>query len=72
MNYELPRQQHNKFLIYYRDQNWSLARRWIDDLRDKFDGALLQYYLMMEKRIDQLEKEDLPEDWDGVYRATTK
>ncbi len=22
--------------------------------------------------IEQLQKEDLPEDWDGVYRATTK
>jgi len=27
---------------------------------------------MMEKRMEQLEKENLPEDWDGVYRATTK
>ena len=72
MNYEMPRQQHNKFLIFYKDQNWALARRWINDLRDSFDGALTKYYAMMEKRIDQLEKEELPEDWDGVYRATTK
>ena len=72
MNYEMPRQQHDKFLIFYRNQNWALARRWIGDLRNRFDGMLVQYYTMMEKRIDQLEKEGLPEDWDGVYRATTK
>ena len=72
MNYEMSRQQHNKFLIFYKDQNWAFARRWIGDLRDNFGGALSKYYAMMEKRIDQLEKEELPEDWDGVYRATTK
>ena len=72
MNYEMPRQQHNKFLIFYRDQNWLLAKRWINDLRDSFGGALTKYYNMMEDRINQLENEDLPEDWDGVYRATTK
>ena len=72
MNYEMPRQQHDKFLFFYRNQKWLLARRWINDLRDQFGGALVSYYNMMEDRINQLEKEDLPEDWDGVYRATTK
>ena len=72
MNYEMPRQQHNKFLNWYRTQNWVFARKWINDLRDSFGGALTDYYGMMEKRIDQLEQADLPKDWDGVYRATTK
>jgi adenylate cyclase len=72
MNYEMPRQQHDKFLVFYRNQKWLLARRWINDLRDQFGGAMVHYYNMMEDRINQLEKEDLPEDWDGVYRATTK
>ena len=72
MNYEMPRQQHDKFLNWYRSQNWPFARRWINDLRKQFNGVLVDYYDMMEKRIDKLEKEELPEDWDGVYRATTK
>ncbi len=72
MNYEMPRRQHDKFLNWYRTQKWVFARKWINDLRDSFGGALTQYYDMMEKRIDQLEKADLPKDWDGVYRATTK
>ena len=72
MNYEMSRQQHDKFLKWYRSQNWPLARRWINDLRKSFNGTLVQYYTMMEKRIDKLEKEGLPKDWDGVYRATTK
>ena len=72
MNYEMPRQQHDKFLNWYRTQKWVFARKWINDLRDSFGGALTDYYDMMEKRIDQLEKADFPKDWDGVYRATTK
>ena len=34
----------------------------------KFESALGSSYL----KINQLENENLPEDWDGVYRATTK
>ena len=70
--YEIPCQKHAKFLTLYKNQNWVLARRCINDLRDKFGSVLDQYYTMMGKRMEQLEKENLPEDWDGVYRATTK
>ena len=72
MNYVLAQRQHGKFLNWYRKRNWPLARKWIDDLRNEFNGMMAGYYEMMDKRIDQLEKEDLPENWDGVYRATTK
>ena len=72
MNYVLAQRQHGKFLNWYRKRNWPLARKWIDDLRNEFNGMMAGYYEMRDKRIDQLEKEDLPENWDGVYRATTK
>ena len=49
-----------------------LARKWISDLKEEFNGLMVGYYDMMRERIEQLEKEDLPDDWDGVYRATTK
>ena len=61
-----------KKITWYKNQNWVLARRCINDLRDKFGGVLDQYYTMMGKRMEQLEKENLSKDWDGVYRATTK
>ena len=72
MNWQMAQRQHEKFLVWYRNQAWELARKWIDDLRNEFNGVMVGYYDMMEKRIDQLEKEGLPDDWDGVYRATTK
>ena len=65
-------EQHNKFLVLYRQQHWELSLRWLNDLRDEFNGAMADYYAMMEKRIEVLREEDLPQDWDGVYRATTK
>ena len=36
------------------------------------DRKMDNYYDMMKDRINRLEGEDLPDDWDGVYRATTK
>jgi adenylate cyclase len=65
-------QQHEKFLALYRNQHWTLALRWLNDLRDEFNGVMADYYAMMEKRIEVLREEGLPDDWDGVYRATTK
>ena len=64
--------QHNKFLDLYRQQHWELSLKWLNDLRVEFNGAMADYYAMMEKRIEVLREEDLPPDWDGVYRATTK
>ena len=33
---------------------------------------LTNYYDIMKERIIELKETDLPKDWDGVYRATTK
>ena len=70
--YSVCIEQHNKFLVLYRKQQWELSLKWLNDLRDEFNGAMADYYAMMEKRIEVLREEDLPQDWDGVYRATTK
>ena len=72
MNYVMGQQQHEKFLYFYRNKAWKLARKWVDDLENEFGGMMSDYYKMMRTRINQLQKEDLPDDWDGVYRATTK
>ena len=72
MNYDMAQRQHEKFLFFYRKQAWELALRWLNDLEFEFNGMMRDYYAMMGDRIEQLQKEGLPEDWDGVYRATTK
>ena len=35
-------------------------------------GTLTKYYDNMRERIIELQSANLPQDWDGVYRAETK
>ena len=72
MNWVFAAQQHEKFLELYRQQHWIVALKFLNDLRNEFNGKLTEYYEMMERRIGKLEQESLPKDWDGVYRARSK
>lgn len=59
---------HNKFLDYYYKGEWKLAKKYANDLSTLFNGKLEHYYnMMLERMID-----DPPENFDGVYRATSK
>jgi hypothetical protein len=42
------------------------------DVLMKHNKELVQYYEMMIERIGELRKSNLPPDWDGVFRATSK
>jgi hypothetical protein len=53
-------------------QDWDQALKYIKVLRNAFKGELNEYYEMMEERIEELRNANLPKDWDGVYRATSK
>ena len=72
MNWVIGVKQHEKFMYFYRTQNWEVALKFAVDLRDEFNGNLTKYYDMMRERIIELQSSDLPQDWDGVYRATSK
>ena len=72
MNWVIGVKQHEKFMFFYRSQNWDIALKFAVDLRDEFNGTLSKYYDMMRERIIELKSSDLPSDWDGVYRATSK
>ena len=64
---------HNLFLSHYKNQEWKAAKQQAKILKaTAFGGELNDYYDMMCERIDELAKMDLPKDWDGVYRATSK
>lgn len=66
------REHHDLMLDYYREQKWASALYTIDNLKGEFDGKMDQYYDMMIERIGELREANLPTDWDGVYRATSK
>lgn len=63
---------HEDFIKAYRRQDWERALEFIKVLRNAFKGELNEYYGMMEERIVELREANLPKDWDGVYRATSK
>jgi hypothetical protein len=38
----------------------------------EFDGGLDEYYDIWLDRIQEMKSRNLPQDWDGVYVATSK
>lgn len=66
------KQAHMKMLTYYRNQNWINVVSKLAVLKGAFGGAMDHYYEMWAERVEQLRQQELPADWDGVYRATTK
>ena len=70
--YLTSRELHDLMLLYYRQQEWNSALNMIESLKGEFDGKMDSYYDMMTERIGELRESNLPTDWDGVYRATSK
>jgi adenylate cyclase len=66
------RDVHNLMLEKYRKQEWNTAIALIEALTDKFDGQMNQYYGLWLERIEEMRNANLPADWDGVFRATSK
>jgi adenylate cyclase len=62
---------HNIFLDHYRAGRWERALTMAYEMGPVWGGALSAYYEMMLERITQLSANP-PENWDGIYRATSK
>jgi adenylate cyclase len=60
---------HNVFLKHYRDGEWNRAKAMALAARPLWKGELASYYDMM---YDRMNGQNPPENWDGVYRATSK
>lgn len=63
---------HQSMLVAYRNRSWSLAYEALTSLRNTAPQALKAFYDMYEKRIAEYSANPPPQDWDGVYIATTK
>jgi adenylate cyclase len=63
---------HNLMLQCYREQKWASAIKLVNDLKGAFNGEMDHYYDLWLERISEMQASDLPEDWDGVFRATSK
>ena len=65
-------QQHEKMHECYRSQLFNEAIRMCNNLKPAFDGQMEKYYDMWIERCEYMKTQDLPEDWNGVFVATTK
>lgn len=72
MNYVFPTQQHGKMLELYRAKCFDTAISYCGDLKGSFGGMMDDYYTMWIERCEEMKGKNLPENWDGIYRATSK
>ena len=68
----LAREQHGAMLAHYRNQDWNQAILLVNELKGEFDGQMDHYYDLWLERIEEMRGANLPHDWDGVFRATSK
>ena len=69
--------RHKEMLVAYRRQNWSSALDYLGEARglarDAFGEAMLDHlYGIYEKRILHCLENPPPDDWEGVFVATSK
>jgi len=63
--------EHELFLSLYRAREWKKATAQAKMLASNMN-FIAGYYEMMTERIEYLRDNDPGEQWDGVYRATSK
>jgi adenylate cyclase len=68
----MARETHEEMLALYRSQQWDKAIALCQELTGEFDGKMDDYYTLWQERIAEMRTRDLPADWDGTYRATSK
>ena len=66
------KEHHELMLQYYREQNWDKAIELCQELVGEFYGNMDHYYELWIERIAEMRSRNLPVDWDGTYRATSK
>jgi adenylate cyclase len=71
-SFDSDKETHDEMIRAYRKQQWPKAIKLCKGLEGKFDGKMDKYYHAILERIEELKTAELPADWDGVYRATSK
>ena len=63
---------HEQMHEAYQQQKFDEAIYICNRLMRHFDGKMQNYYNMWIERCEYMKTQDLPEDWNGVFIATTK
>jgi hypothetical protein len=56
---------HNTMMVEYKKRNWNFCRQALEHLNGKWNGTVDSFYIDINRRINELEKTDLSEDWNG-------
>ena len=71
-HYESSRKRHIGMHSLYRQKRFIEAIEECKKLRGQFEGKMDLYYNMWIERCEYMQTQVLPEDWDGIFHATTK
>lgn len=71
-HYHSAKATHDYMHKMYKEQNFEEAYRLSASLANEFDGRMSKYYAMWMDRCKYMQTQDLPEDWNGVFIATSK
>tara|TARA_B110000503_G_C7087157_1_gene387826 strand:- start:362 stop:1345 length:984 start_codon:yes stop_codon:yes gene_type:complete len=71
-SYVMETAQHEKMLNLYRMQKFDTAIHFCEDLKMCFGGKMEEYYNLWILRCAEMKSANLSQNWDGVYRATSK
>jgi adenylate cyclase len=70
--YIMSQKVHNAMHGAYRAQKFEMAISMCKQLKGEFDGKMDKYYDMWIERCEFQKTQDLPEDWSGIFIATSK
>jgi adenylate cyclase len=70
-HFDMLSKHHDAMLAAYRSRNWAAAREALLACRP-IEASLAGLYDLYERRIARYERSPPPDDWDGVFTATTK
>ena len=71
-NFKDLESKHNKILDYYFNQKWAEALNEMKLAKSLCKNVMSDYYDMMSERINEFQMSPPPENWDGVFVATSK
>lgn len=66
------KKKHDDMLKLYRNKDFDKAQIACELLTNHFDGKMEGYYKMWIERCEYMKTQPLPDNWDGIFRATTK
>ena len=70
--WKVPQRKHQQMHLAYQKQDFDEAIRLCKTIYTSFDHKMEGYYDMWIERCEYMKTQDLPQDWNGVFIATSK